>query len=97
MCGLNVDPYVDDSTVGRLRHLYVHPDHRRRGVAAALVDRCLVDAGETFARVRLRTSSPVADAFYRSIGFEAIDDEDATHAVPGRRRSGPPVSGTLAS
>lgn len=23
VCGLNVDPYLDDSSVGRVRHLYV--------------------------------------------------------------------------
>jgi hypothetical protein len=48
----------------------------------ALVDRCLVDVGETFVRIGLRTSNPVADAFYRSIGFEAINDEDATTPFP---------------
>jgi GNAT superfamily N-acetyltransferase len=81
VCGVSVDPYLDDSTVARLRHVYVHPEHRRRRVAAALVARCLADASATFGRIRLRTSNPIADSFYRSIGFEAIDEQDATHAA----------------
>jgi len=80
MCGLNRDPFVDDPTVGRLRHLYVDPTYRRSGVAVALVGACLDAATGTFDQVRLRTNNPAADALYRSLGFEPIDEDSATHS-----------------
>ena len=33
ICGLNRDPYAQSSEVGRVRHLYVDPEFRRRGMA----------------------------------------------------------------
>ena len=33
VCGLNREPYLDDPTVGRIRHLYVAVAHRRKGSA----------------------------------------------------------------
>ncbi len=81
MCGLNRDPYVDDRRVGRLRHLYVHPGHRRSGLAAQLVSRCLSDAPQHFHQVRLRTTNPAADSLYRSLGFQTVHDDTATHAL----------------
>ncbi len=80
-CGLNRDPYIDDPRVGRLRHLYVHPDHRRTGVAETLVMSCLSDAPAHFGQVRLRTSNPAADALYRSVGFQPIHDDTASHMI----------------
>lgn len=55
MCGLNIDPFLSDGDVGRLRHLHVTQSHRRAGVASALVDACLTHAEAAFFRVRLRT------------------------------------------
>ncbi|MEM8746496.1 MAG: GNAT family N-acetyltransferase [Actinomycetota bacterium] len=87
MCGLNVDPYLDDLGVARLRHLYVAPDHRRDGIGQALVDRLVADAGRSFARIRLRTTRPAADAFYVATGWTRVDEPFATHAI----ELGPPV------
>ena len=81
MAGVNVDPYVIDPSVARLRHLYVIPTHRRRGVASALVDRCIDLARGSFAVLRLRTYDPEAAAFYSMLGFEATSEADATHAM----------------
>lgn len=81
MCGLNHDPYVDDPTVGRLRHLYVHPNDRRTGIAARLVAECLTSAATSFERIRLRTSNPAAAALYQSLGFVTIDSPTATHEL----------------
>ena len=79
MCGLNQDPFLDDPTVGRLRHLYVHPDHRRNGIAAELVAGCLASGQSRFERIRLRTSNPDAAALYQSLGFTVVDDPTASH------------------
>lgn len=81
VCGLNVDPFIGDATVGRLRHLYVAPTHRGKGVARRLVESCLELAAGRFRLVRLRTFDPVADRFYRAIGFETVNEPRATHSV----------------
>ena len=79
-CGINVDPYVDDPNLGRLRHLYVHPDHRRTGIASRLVHLCLATP-TPFTRVRLRTTNSEAARFYQSIGFQPTTEPGATHTM----------------
>lgn len=79
MCGVNVDGYVDDPTVGRLRHLYVSPSQRGSGLGERLVMRCLDHAANHFGLVRLRTPGPAADHFYDNLGFERADSNNATH------------------
>lgn len=77
--GLNKDPYAIEATTGRLRHLYVAAPHRRCGVGRALVDTLLSQAGSYYHRIRLRTDSAEAAAFYESYGFQPIREPDATH------------------
>jgi N-acetylglutamate synthase-like GNAT family acetyltransferase len=80
VCGLNVDPYVRDAAVGRVRRLYVRVAQRRAHIGSALVSRIVGDATQTFERLRLRTHNPVAAAFYESHGFEPVDgDPVCTH------------------
>ena len=84
VCGLDRDPYLSGASAatGRLRRLYVHPDLRRRGVAADLTRAALRAARGRFEVVRLRTGNPEADAFYRALGFEPLTDaKDATHRL----------------
>lgn len=77
--GLNVDPYIDDPSVGRLRHVYVLPSARGTGVGSLLV-RSLVDRGfGRFDRIRLRVGTPDGGPFYEALGFVATDEERATH------------------
>jgi GNAT superfamily N-acetyltransferase len=79
--GLNIDPYIADPTVGRVRHLFTSAKHRRSGVATMLLDRIVKDARATFTLLRLRTRNPEAAAFYRARSFiEVPDDEFCTHA-----------------
>lgn len=82
VCGLNVDPYVDDRGVGRVRHLYVALAHRRFGVGRALVT-AVVDAGRgRFDRLRLSTSNPAAASLYTRLGFRETPGEGhATHVL----------------
>lgn len=81
MCGLNIDPYLDDPGTGRLRHLYVTSENRRMGVGRRLVGACLDLAQERFDRVRLRSFEAPASHFYEAIGFRFIDEPDATHSI----------------
>ena len=60
------------STTAELDVLYVAPDHRRRGVASALLTTLLDHAQRTGVRlIRLRAGSPQPEAlaFYRDAGF----------------------------
>lgn len=80
VCGLNVDPYADDESVGRVRRMYVDPAWRREGVGSALVERVLEQARGHFEVLHLRTASSEAAAFYRSQGFaDVADDPTCTH------------------
>jgi GNAT superfamily N-acetyltransferase len=77
--GLNRDPYVDDASVGRIRHVYVLERERRRGVARALVERLLAHAAGRFRVVRLSTGE--AASFYESLGFARVEGEHVTHVM----------------
>jgi ribosomal protein S18 acetylase RimI-like enzyme len=79
--GLNKDPYAIEATTGRLRHLYVSSAHRRAGIGRALVDTLLSQAGSYYHRVRLRTDSAEAAAFYEAYGFQPTREPDATHSL----------------
>jgi GNAT superfamily N-acetyltransferase len=82
VCGLNRDPYHGDPAVGRIRHLFVAVDHRRKGIGSRLVRAVVGAARGAFFRLRLRTDSPEADEFYRSLGFLPVTGEPAcSHQV----------------
>jgi ribosomal protein S18 acetylase RimI-like enzyme len=82
VCGLNRDPFAGDPGVGRLRHLYVSPSHRRVGVGRLLTAAALEHAKASFRSLRLRTDSEAAAAFYLALGFSpAADDAHATHEL----------------
>lgn len=80
VAGINVDPFLGDTAVGRLRRVYVAPPQRGYGVGRRLVVSCLEAAADHFSRVRLRTENPVAARLYESVGFIAVDEPDATHS-----------------
>ena len=81
ICGLNQDPFLEDPAVSRLRHLYVLPSHRRRGVGRTIVTRCIEHARPFFRRLRLRTETDEAARFYRSLGFVETAENRATHTI----------------
>ena len=79
ICGLNRDVSAPDGATGRLRHLYVRPAWRRQGVGTALVEEVLGSARSAFSRVRLRTDTAAAGAFYAALGFAGSTEPNATH------------------
>lgn len=81
ICGLNIDPFIDDSEVWRIRYLYVHPEYRRRQIGRSLVNACVQHATGRFVRIRLRTFQPVGARFSESMGFVQTDELAATHSL----------------
>lgn len=80
ICGLNKDPYSQFGNVGRVRRLYVLPDFRKYGVGRRLVSDVILEAKRFYETLTLRTDNPVADQFYRIIGFSTVHVPDnATH------------------
>jgi GNAT superfamily N-acetyltransferase len=81
--GLNIDPYLSDPDVGRVRHVFVAPGCRDAGVGSALVRAILAAGVPHFSRIRLRTANPRSNTFYERLGFQRlVDDPTATHAYP---------------
>jgi GNAT superfamily N-acetyltransferase len=78
--GVTPDPYVSDSRVGRLRHVYIHPNRRRLGLGAALVQELVRIAAAAYPTLRLRAETKGAGALYESLSFKQILDDSATHA-----------------
>ena len=82
VCGLVPDPYLEPALhVGRLRHLYVLPGYRCRGVATALVQAVIDEARRHYRVLRLRTPNPDAARLYETLGFAAVTEPTATHAL----------------
>ncbi|OFX03814.1 MAG: hypothetical protein A3E78_12950 [Alphaproteobacteria bacterium RIFCSPHIGHO2_12_FULL_63_12] len=79
--GLNCDPYLENPRIGRVRHLYVMPNHRRTGVGHRLVGALLERARGHFAVVRVRAAKGDAPLFYDAIGFQRVGDRDASHKI----------------
>jgi GNAT superfamily N-acetyltransferase len=80
ICGLNIDPFLNDETVGRVRHLYVLSAYRRQKIARQLMAKIVEHAGNYFKLLTLRTDSVEADRFYRAVGFQPTTNiQQATH------------------
>ena len=88
--GVTPDPYLDDASTGRLRHLYVRPDARGGGIGAELVAQLERRAATAYESLRLRTDSARAARFYDRLGYHAVPSDSATHV---RKLSVPPAAG----
>ncbi len=79
--GLNQDPYVNDKTIGRVRHLYISKKYRGLGLSKLLMQLIVNKAKENFTTLRLSTQNPVADSLYESLGFTKTTGEKVTHIM----------------
>jgi GNAT superfamily N-acetyltransferase len=70
--GLTHDPYSDEPKLGRLRHIYVRPDSRRRGIGRRLVQTLEQAAQQTYRALVLRTDTPTAARFYETLGYTPL-------------------------
>ncbi len=78
--GLNLDPYGQNSRIGRIRRVYVRTSARRQGVASQLMHALETVALSTFNELQLRTTSIEAARFYSRLGYEAVQGiADVSH------------------
>ena len=77
--GLNIDPYLMDEDVGRVRHIYVHTDYRNRGIGKFLFQKVMKEKAEHFKVVRLSTNNEAAMDLYESNGFKKVVEFKASH------------------
>jgi len=70
--GLTADPYTGDPMLGRLRHLYVGPHARRRGIGRQLMQALEQVAQTAYRAVVLRTDTASGAQFYESLGYAPL-------------------------
>lgn len=80
--GFNRDPFLADSDIGRVRHVYVLSEFRRQGIGTRLLRRIIDEARLHFRLLTLRTFSEDAAKFYVALGFALTSEiPNATHAL----------------
>ena len=72
LLGVTRDPYCDDPHTGRVRHLYVLPQWRGRGIGAILLSALELHAEAHFKALVLRTDTSAGAGFYQSHGCELL-------------------------
>ena len=77
--GINLDPYVEDINIGRVRHLYIKEAYRRKGYATLLMNAIIDEGRQHFTVLRLFTDNPAASEFYGTLGFEKINGFKVSH------------------
>jgi GNAT superfamily N-acetyltransferase len=81
IAGLNIDPFLDDPAICRLRRVYVRSAWRNQGIGRALIAFILADARQNFRSIRLRAENGDAARLYERLGFQPIADSHATHIL----------------
>jgi GNAT superfamily N-acetyltransferase len=78
--GVHSDPYLQTTTIGRVRHVYVLPEYRRQGLGKELMLALIQHARTHFETLTLRTPTAHGDSFYKSLGLtDEPRFENATH------------------
>jgi len=79
VCGLNIDPFVSETGIGRLRHFYVDREWRNRRIGSYLLKEILRGADRWFDVINTNAPSS-AFAFYERAGFFILSGRDnVTH------------------
>ena len=79
--GINIDPYFDLPSLGRIRHLYVHPHFRRGGIGRQLMRLIEASGSECFETFQLFTAEAAASKFYEAMGYARVNGQwKVTHA-----------------
>lgn len=82
VCGLSIDPYLDDPRIGRVRNVYVLIECRGRGIGRRLVEHAISAARRHFDRLRLRGEEAGPARLYESLGFRACSGvPNCTHIL----------------
>ncbi|MCA9053119.1 MAG: GNAT family N-acetyltransferase [Planctomycetaceae bacterium] len=82
--GLNIEVHPQFADAGRIRRLYVGPDHRRRGIGRALVGAIVMHGRGAFRQFTCRVGPIQARGFYERLGFLPVAAERVTHVFePG--------------
>lgn len=77
-----IDPYLGDDRVGRVRNVYVLAGYRGREIGHRLVEAAISAARGRFDRLRLRAEEPGPARLYESLGFLACSGiADCTHIL----------------
>ena len=79
--GINVDPYVHDKSIGRIRHVYTSKEYRRRGYSKLILNKLISNAGLHFKVLRLSTNNEFASKLYVSLGFTKHMGHKVTHLM----------------
>jgi GNAT superfamily N-acetyltransferase len=79
--GLNIDPFAEDPSLGRIRKVYIRPGWRNQGIGRLLVSTLVERARKSFRSVRLRAENANAARLYERLGFVAILDPNASHIL----------------
>jgi len=80
VCGLNIEP--TDNRLGRIRRLYVLPEHRHRGIGTELVKYLIKHAEQYFQSVVVNIGDLPVQDFYKSMGFRPVINNDSyTHVL----------------
>lgn len=81
VCGLNIDPFVQEQCAGRVRHLYVAAAYRSQAVGSLLLSEIIAHAAQNFDH--LYTHAPqAAFRFYQRAGFVPTEGiERVTHCL----------------
>jgi len=74
--GLNIDPYGGDCTAGRVRRLYVDPDHRGNGIGKILMGAIEDVARDSFSELRLLTDTTIGARFYDRLGYRSVSGHE---------------------
>ncbi|QEM02574.1 GNAT family N-acetyltransferase [Mucilaginibacter rubeus] len=79
--GLSYDPYIENPNVGRVRHLYIRQEHRRKGYGRILMENIIHHARQHFITLRLFTDNPDAYLFYETLGFMRTNSYKVSHIL----------------